>query len=179
MPRIPWPGVPRLRELVARRRDPVVILPYLGYGTPEKLALCGRVLEDEGFRPASNAERRWRNLVEFLKRMESDEVPGARLRATFGGTTVETTTDSEGYFNVELEVSAPPTGWHEVRLELADLAISETGKVLVPPMDADFGVISDIDDTVIESDVTRKARMLLKLALSRRENRARNANVAY
>ena len=52
MPKARWPGFPRLRELVARRRDPVMILPYLGYGTSEKLALCGRVLQDEGFRPA-------------------------------------------------------------------------------------------------------------------------------
>jgi hypothetical protein len=30
----------------------VILMPYLGYGTSEKLTLCGRVLQDEGFRPA-------------------------------------------------------------------------------------------------------------------------------
>jgi phosphatidate phosphatase APP1 len=171
LPKPVWPGFPRLRDLVARRRGSAIILPYLGYGTAEKLALCGRVLHDEGFRPTSDSERRWRNLVEFLKRMESDEIPGARLRATFAGRSVETTSDGEGYFSVELEAPGSPAGWHEIQLELLDRPAAETGKVLVPPADAEFGVVSDIDDTVIQSDVTRKIRMLVKLALSNAHTR--------
>ena len=166
-----WPSVPRLRELVARRRDPAIILPYLGYGTSEKLSLCGRVLEDEGFRPAKDAERRWRNLVEFVKRLESDEIPGARLRATFGSQSVEAISDGEGYFRVEFEAPGTPPGWHEIHLELQDHATAEVGKVFVPAPDAEFGVISDLDDTVIQSDVTRKLRMLVKLALSNAHTR--------
>ena len=160
-----------MRELVAQRRDPIIILPYLGYGTSEKLALCGRVLQDEGFRPASGSDRRWRNLVAFLKRMESDETPGARLRATFGGSSVETISDGEGYFSVEFEAPGSPAGWHEIRLELLDRRAAETGRVLVPPSDAEFGVVSDLDDTVIQSDVTHKLRMLVKLALSNAHTR--------
>ena len=171
MTRTPWPAFPRLRELVARRRDPAIILPYLGYGTAEKITLSGRVLEDEGFRPTQDSERRWRNLVAFVKRMESDEIPGARVRASFAGKTVETTSDNEGYFGVEFEVPGLPAGWHEIQLELLDHAASEIGKVLVPAPDAEFGVISDIDDTVVQSDVTRKLRMLVRLALSNAHTR--------
>ena len=171
MPKALWPGFPKLRELVAQRRDPVIILPYLGYGTSEKLALCGRVLEDEGFRPTRDSERRWRNLAAFLKRLESDEIPGARLRATFGGRSVETITDGEGYFSVEFEAPGTPAGWHEILLQLLDHGAAETGKVFVPPSDAEFGVISDLDDTVIQSDVTRKLRMLVKLGVSNAHTR--------
>ena len=171
MPKPIWPGFPTLRALAAHGRDPAIILPYLGYGTSDKLALCGRVLQDEGFRPARDAERRWRNLVDFVKRLESDELPGARLRATFGGTSVETVSDSEGYFRVEFEAPGSPPGWHDIRLELVDLAAAETGRVLVPPLDAEFGVISDLDDTVIQSNVTRKLRMLVKLAVSNAHTR--------
>ena len=166
-----WPVVPKLRELVAKRRDPVIILPYLGYGTPDKLALTGRVLQDEGFRPTKDTERRWRNLAAFLKRLESDEVPGARVRATFGAHSVETVSDSEGYFSIELAVPGSPAGWHEIQLELLDLQVSGVGKVMVPPPEAEYGVISDIDDTVIQSDVTRKLRMLMKLAFSNAHTR--------
>lgn len=166
-----WPYFPKLRELASRWRDPVIILPYLGYGTAEKLSLCGRVLEDEGFRPTKDSERRWRNLVAFLKRLESDELPGARLRATFGSGSVETVSDSEGYFNVELEAPGSAPGWHEIQLELLDFPATQTGKVLVPPADAEFGVISDLDDTVIQSDVIHKVRMLAKLALSNAHTR--------
>jgi phosphatidate phosphatase APP1 len=169
--KVSWPQIPKLRGLVARRRASVIVLPYLGYGTPHKLALSGRVLEDEGFRPPSSEERRWRNLIEFLKRMESDEVRGARVRASFAGQWSEAVTDSEGYFNVEFEAPGLSPGWHEIQLEVDGAAAAETGKVLVPAADADFGVISDIDDTVIESDVTRKLRMLVKLAFSNAHTR--------
>ena len=171
MGKVWWPQFPKLRGLVARRRPSVIILPYLGYGTPHKLALCGRVLEDEGFRPPSSEERRWRNLVEFLKRMESDEVRGARLRATFADQSRETVTDGEGYFSVEFDAPGLAAGWHGIELEVPGLSVTETGKVLVPTPDAEFGVISDLDDTVIESDVTRKLRMLVKLAFSNAHTR--------
>ena len=171
MAKVRWPVFPKLRELVAQRRDPVIILPYLGYGTAEKLTLCGRVLQDEGFRPAKVSERRWRNLAAFLKRMESDEVPGARLRATFAGRSVETISDNEGYFRVEFEAPGSPPGWHEIQLELPDLAAADTGRVFIPAADAEFGVVSDLDDTIIQSDVTRKVRMLVKLALSNAHTR--------
>src|SRR5687767_10561769 len=166
MPKARWPKFPGLRKLAARRRDPVIILPYLGYGTSDKLTLCGRVLEDEGFRPTKESERRWRNLAAFLKRLESDEIPGARLRATYRNLSVETSSDGEGYFRVELNAPGLSAGWHPVQLQLEGSRVAETGMVLVPSPDAEFGVISDLDDTVIQSGVTRKLRMVVKLALA-------------
>jgi len=147
--------------------DPVIILPYLGYGTTKKLTICGRVLEDEGFRPAADADGRWRNLIRFWKRLESDEVPGARVRAR--GT--ETVTDREGYFHLELEGSFR-AGWNKVPLELLHPARARAmGRVLVPSKKAKFGVISDIDDTVVYSNVTRKLRMILTAAFSNARTR--------
>jgi phosphatidate phosphatase APP1 len=166
-----WPRFPGLRRLAARLRDPVIILSYFGYGTPEKLFLCGRVLQDEGFRPVKESERRWRNLVAFVKRMESDEVPGARVRAIHRDGSMEVASDSEGYFSIELATSSLEPGWHEIQLELRDYPVASSGKVLVPPPDAEFGVISDIDDTIIQSNVMRKLRMIVTLALSNAHTR--------
>jgi phosphatidate phosphatase APP1 len=147
--------------------DPLIILPYLGYGTPKKLTICGRVLEDEGFRPAADADSRWRNLIRFWKRLESDEVPGARVRAR--GT--EAVTDREGYFHLELEGSFR-AGWNKVPLELLHPARARAmGRVLVPAKKARFGLISDIDDTVVYSNVTRKLRMILTAAFSNARTR--------
>ena len=154
-----------------RRRDPTLVLPYLGYGTPRRLRLSGRVLQDEGFRQATDADRRWRNVVEFVKRLESDEIPGARVIASFAGQVVEAVSDKEGYFHIEMRTAALDAGWHQVALELPDLGGSATGQVLVPPRDAEFGVISDLDDTVIQSGVMRKVRMLVELATSNARTR--------
>jgi phosphatidate phosphatase APP1 len=162
-----------LRGLLARLRDPIIILPYLGYGTPQRLRLQGRVLQDEGFRPTGDAERRWRNLVAFFKRMEADVVPGARLRAQFEDVSLEILSNRHGYFSVELKPASPvKAGWNDVALELVrNPQIRATGRVLVPPPDAEFGVISDIDDTIVYSQAIRKLRMIVSLAFSNARTR--------
>jgi phosphatidate phosphatase APP1 len=157
-------------------------MPYLGYGTPQKLTLCGRVLEDEGFLPATTADSRWHNLVQFWKRLESDEVPGARLRARFLGVQEETQTDDEGYFRVEIPTRGRlgPGTWQEVELELIEPAgaAPATGRVLIPPKRARFGVVSDIDDTIIASHVRNKVKMILTAALFNVRTRKPFAGVA-
>jgi phosphatidate phosphatase APP1 len=169
-----------LRRLARRWRDPVIILPYLGYGTRRQLTVCGRVLEDEGFRPAADADTRWRNLVRFYKRLESDEVPGARLRATYLGMQAETVSDREGYFRIALAPHGRlgPGAWQDVELELIGSEVQATAQVLVPLKRARFGVISDIDDTIVASNVTRKLRMILTVALTNSRTRKPFAGVA-
>jgi phosphatidate phosphatase APP1 len=133
--------------------------------------VCGRVLEDEGF---TSGEGRWRNLAHFIKRLESDEVPHARLLAGKKGFSA----DGEGYFRLALP-GRFAAGWNDVDLRLADNPdVRATARVLVPARAARFGVISDIDDTVVYSHVTRKLRMILTVALSSARQRKPFAGVA-
>ncbi|MDX1664461.1 MAG: phosphatase domain-containing protein [Candidatus Promineifilaceae bacterium] len=149
-------------------RDPVKILPYRGVGTPRRLRLEGRVLEDEGITPSSDNDSLWQNLLNTYRRVESDEVPGARVHARYGETVVEVAANREGFFEIVLEPPAPVPGdrlWHEIELELlgplpaGQEKVTAVGQVLVPPPDARYGVISDIDDTVIQSHVGQLLRM--------------------
>jgi phosphatidate phosphatase APP1 len=119
------------------------------------------VLRAQRIRPALEGDRRWRNLVAFLKLMESDEARGVPVRATFQGRRYEAVTDREGYFHFDLAVRKGAVGWQEIAFESG-----ATGRVLIASPDARFGVISDIDDTLVPSGATRKLRMVLKLALS-------------
>jgi phosphatidate phosphatase APP1 len=119
------------------------------------------VLKAQRFRPALEGDRRWRNLVAFLKLMESDEQPGARVRAIFQGRRYETVSDREGYFHFDLAARKDTAGWHDVALEP-----EATARVLFPSPRARFGVISDIDDTLVPSGATKKLRMVIRLALS-------------
>lgn len=156
-----------------------LVLPYIGYGTRRRVRLCGRVLQDEGLAPARDADSRWRNLVAFYRRMESDEVPGARLRASLAGRSAECVTNREGYFSVTLERLALEPGWHTARVELVrDPQASGLGRVLVPSSRARFGVVSDIDDTVVYSGVQKKLRMVLSLAFGNARTRKPFAGVA-
>lgn len=150
-------------------------MPYLGYGTRERLIVCGRVLEDEGFTPATDADGRWRNVVRFWKRLESDEVPLARLRARFFGRESEGITDREGYFRLFIAPRGRlgPGVWQEVELELIEPpgAPPAVARILVPSRRARFGVISDIDDTIVASHVGSKVRMILTAVLTNARTR--------
>ncbi len=133
----------------------------------------GRVLEDEGFIPSEDADTNWENLVNLYKRFESDEVPGARVRVRFGNVEQEVTADGEGYFSSTLELNnhSDTRLWQDVNLELLEPLVSggrtvrAAGWIMIPPATAKFGVISDIDDTVIVSNVINKVKMLLTVAL--------------
>ena len=158
---------------------PFIVIPYLGYGSARRLLVCGRVLRDEGFRAPRETDPGWRNLVEFYKRLESDEVPGARVRVRGAGTEREVTADGEGYFSAELEPVHPleSGGWITVDLELLEprtrsgAAVRAQTQVLVPPASAKFGVISDIDDTVVQTNVIDRLEMLLTVALTNARTR--------
>ncbi len=151
---------------------PLRILAFRGYGTPHALHLSGRLLEQSGavtdavsaVAPAKRGT--WlQNLRRTIRRFQSEEIPCARMRATWQGRSAEFETDREGYFRLVLPLEAPlPPGWHEVELEvlqsLAGSGHTARAEVLVPPVEADFGIISDIDDTVIHSAVTNRLRMI-------------------
>lgn len=167
----------RLRRVVPFDA-PVMILPYLGYGTPEKLVLNGRVLKDERLVAPEQDSTAWQNLVDLYKRLASNEIPGALIRARFQAAEKEVVADREGYFNIEMVLAKPldTPGWHAVELELLDpvpngKAVHAQAQVLVPPATARFGIISDIDDTVVWTNAVNKLRMLLMLTRSNAHTR--------
>lgn len=160
---------------------PITIQPYRGYGTSKRLHLKGRVLEERGITSPSETDGWWHNLVNMYKRLQSWEVPHARLRARFQDVQREVTADEEGMFQLWIEPSRPIAGdeiWQSVELELVEPTsdqqrgpVRAVGHVLIPPASAEFGVISDIDDTVIQSDVSSFLRMLRTVLFSNARTR--------
>lgn len=142
---------------------PLQIVTYRSYGTVNRLYVKGRVLKDKGIRKSMEGDSVWNNLVNMYKRFESDEVPNARLRLIFQGNSYQASTDREGYFVINLHTETPITWtdmWHDVQIELTDApyaftsGIKTTAHVLVPPADAEYGIISDIDDTIVKTTAT-------------------------
>jgi phosphatidate phosphatase APP1 len=143
--------------------DPVQVVPYRTYGTARRLYVKGRVLEDKGIAAAGDKDTILNNLLNMYRRFESDEVPGARIRVTLQDQTHYVVTDKEGYFVLDLHPLSPILNeslWHPVPLQLEsaplpfDVNQSVFAEVMIPPHDAEYGIISDIDDTIIKTSAT-------------------------
>lgn len=164
------------------------IMPYRGYGNDARVVVMGRALRDPGLREVTDKDTLWKNLVESYKRIETDQLPGARLLVTYKALSQEIVADKDGFFRATIDLGTPPTPdsgyWHEVSLELIDPLPASGDKVLavaqtmVPPREADFGVISDLDDTVIQTGATDVIRMVRATLFGNARTRIPFAGVA-
>lgn len=143
-----------------RARGKLILQPYVGWGTPHAVELTGRVLLPRTLAPPKKGDARWRNFRSILRRLLSREVAGVRVTGTLGGIQASSVSDDDGYFTLTFAPAAPlPGGWHEAALSIEGRAGTTRARVQVVST-ARFGVISDLDDTVLRSDVTSLPRML-------------------
>lgn len=143
--------------------DPFEIVSYHGYGNGNQAHVYGRVVEKRTAGASTDADSTLRNLLNTYRRTDSDPLPFAKVTIGHGGKTTEMKADDEGFFGGSIDAAVPlETGdeWHEYDIELVSPApqgtdaVKGTGETLVPAASARFGVISDIDDTVIQSRVS-------------------------
>lgn len=147
----------------------VTIMPYQGFGSETELFFLGRVLNDRGIGTSQLEDSRWRNFKKMYKRFMTWKIPHVRVEASVGGVSASATTDEEGYYEFRMALPQPisgPNPWHEVRLELMDEVVKNLkppvvyGQVFVPSQQVEYGVISDIDDTMVPTGATRLWAML-------------------
>ena len=169
------------------RWDELRIQTYRGYGTPQHLYLRGRVLDDKGASLDGDHTSLWKNVTNTLRRIETDEIPGARVRLSFRNVQLEAATNNDGYFGVEIELEEPLEDlgtWHELEVELlapedpSGTSIRATGQALVPSAEAEFAVVSDLDDTVIRTGATNRLKMARTVLLNNAHTRVAFEGVA-
>jgi phosphatidate phosphatase APP1 len=118
--------------------------------------LRGRVLARPRGRGPSEKDDWWDNLRNAWRRFDSEPLAGVGLDVSFRGQATTVVTDAEGYYEAEFVLEKEPCTelW-----QLAEVQRSEGSKVFLQPVQcvpdkARFGLISDIDDTVLESHIT-------------------------
>jgi phosphatidate phosphatase APP1 len=164
--------------------DPLQLISYRSYGTPERLYVKGRLLTDKGIREPDPSDSRWHNLLNMYRRFDSNEISGAQLSVLpADGSDHTVVSDQEGYYTLNLAPRQLPEPvdylWYPVEVLLRQAPapfptpprLSTRSMVLIPPADAEYGIISDLDDTVIQTSATDLLRMartvLLRNARSR------------
>ena len=137
----------------------------------------GRVLDTPTLVEATPEDSAWRNLLGALARLESDEVPGAVVRVRAGEVERDVIADEEGYFEARFPTPAGEGLWRPVEATL--VAAPEPwvpggvsrASYQVPGPGAEFGIISDLDDTVIRTEATSLLRMARRTFLDNAHTR--------
>jgi len=153
------------------RGHPIRVLPFFGYRSSKRLCISARALR-AGQNDFSIGGR-WRALCTMLAQFASHEIAGLyvslRLNSPNGASReFSAASDKEGFvhFDVELDDWQLPAG---ARWERATFTWSYDGvdscaeaHLLAPDAAANLGVISDIDDTIIETGITGNVRALMR-----------------
>ncbi len=158
----------RLRRAGSRPPTRFRIEPYLGHGGADEVVVRGRVLDDPPIAEAIEGEGVGAAVRRTLRGFMTDELPGVPLRVSVAGASVEAVTDAEGYFLTRLRPDPDKLErpWTRGSVELGGAYRGLTGRhttpveVRVPAPDARFGIISDIDDTILETGVQRVGHMI-------------------
>jgi len=136
--------------LTSTSQKPPVIEPYLGFATSTGVVVRGRALT--GLRRTTPDPRhgRFTNFRQMVGLFLTDEVAGVRVRAISQDRSVRT--DEEGYFRLDLPRAALQPGWHTIALDIPGQADSVVmADTMFTDPDARYGVISDIDDTLMQT----------------------------
>jgi phosphatidate phosphatase APP1 len=157
----------RLRRSGDRRPAHFRIESYFGHGSPRGVVVRGRVLDNSPPTEPVEGEGVGGAVRRTVRHFATNELPGVPLRVSVAGESVETVTDGDGYFLARFDTGAElRSPWTVGTVELggdyrglrtADAAPLE---VRVPDPGARFGIISDIDDTILETGVQRLGQML-------------------
>lgn len=161
----------RFARLLLRLGRPVHVHPFAGFATADWALLGGRVLVGSPPHASNRQPGRWAavraNLMPFL----SVEVAGAQVRVTLDGREVLARADAEGYLRVRMTDIPLPPGPHRMTLTpVQPPGEPAVGTVHVPDPAADLAVVSDIDDTIVDSGIAHGLVATLSTMLLREQS---------
>lgn len=141
-------GIEGLIERMIRSDAPPMLKPYRGWAEPGGLVLQGRVVSAVRRAAPEADQTRWVNFKQMVALFLTSEVKGVPVQAEG----VTALSDAEGYVELHLPRRAEQAGWLHLQARIAGSGDAPVPMpVLVPQPGARFGVISDIDDTMMQT----------------------------
>jgi phosphatidate phosphatase APP1 len=166
---------------IGGRRHPMIV-PFIGHGTTRRARVGARLVlgrrnaeappapavlvGDDDPSPRSRRAVLRVSLARFL----TVEVPRATVTIHAPGGDVVVTTDRDGYVDHEVELPDVAPGWLEIGLTGPE-GVTATARVLVVDPVVDVGVVSDVDDTILHTGLTRGLDFLRATLLTDVEER--------
>lgn len=144
----------RAARAKARGTEPLIV-PSVGYGTTSWVRVIGRALYKtdlfeeligSGAETGAESIRGWRSFTSIA-------ISHAAVTVTIGEQSFNVVADEGGVIDTRIEVSLEP-GVHDVTMEMSGSEIAITSVYIVPP-EQKYGVIVDVDDTVMITALPR------------------------
>ena len=107
----------------------------------------------------------WNNLRDSYSRFATDELANVTVRGCVGSDQAEGVTDEEGYFRLDFNIHETTESGTTIPVDITlpgftTLKIDGDPVINLPAATAQFGVISDIDDTLLITNATSLKRMM-------------------
>jgi len=170
----------RIGAALRNRSDwAATVVPYHGHGTSTLVRVRARVVvrRRRSLRRGGPAATLLTGLSHYL----SAEVAGEPVTVRVADQEWRGHSDAEGYVDATLQVSDLFPGWHDVTFRLAEPGEPSTevaGRVLVVDPEARLGLVSDMDDTIIHTGLTRLREAVRTTLLVAEEERVPIAGAA-
>lgn len=145
----------RLDKSLRKRGWAETVVPYTGYGNDEHIRVIGRIVlrPNKPKTPLGQYadrfldQRGWRNFF-------SAPVAFSDACVRVNGESIRVNTDRSGYVDVAVKIEGLAPGWRTVTIE-TDEARAVEAPVQIIGADVEFGIISDIDDTILSTFLPR------------------------
>jgi len=137
------------RERRGRKRGlKTTVIPYTGYGTPDWVRVLCRVVLTRGDEASQRAAkvRGWRSFF-------SIPVDDVVVTISAGGVERTVLADRGGVIDTRIDARLSP-GWHVITISTDDSEPVNAPVFIVDPS-AEFGLVSDVDDTVMVTALPR------------------------
>lgn len=147
----------------------IIIVSYNGYGFGNQIFMVGRVLKNNRVAKSSPEDSVWSNVKKMIRRFRTIVIPGVRVKTVIDGQEFIAITNEEGYFEFSIDLKKTVQAdaeWITLPLVLLDQVVRRQSEVqtnapiYIPLQGVEFGVISDIDDTIIPTGAMRLGEML-------------------
>lgn len=167
------------------KKDPLHIVPFRSYGTSSHLYAKGRALEDESI---DLTKKGFFNMLWIAyKRFGTDLVKNTQVLLKLSdGRKLKTKTSDQGYYLIDETVEdmtplVDKDGILQYQISFLEPMSGRKiqrenmfkGEIIIPSQTAKFGVISDIDDTIIHTGLTSRLKwqVVKNTIFKRAENR--------
>lgn len=138
---------------------------YRGFGSKSEVVVLGRITESQT-ELKTKSQVGLIHALRFTRSYLAKPLPMVKVRVDFAGASTIVTTNKTGVFEAHIIPNklehSPATEWFTAVISLPEYpnVPVKTAPVLVEGNNNTYGVISDVDDTILISNATKKAKLL-------------------